>query len=322
MSDASLEAIRTNRGSGYHDVTTTTDIECSSLFNSSLVPYHYLPSAEITYGSDSVSTLHSSGTSNAYVVASNGGRVDGYGIVIQWETTDTDVINWLASQTMSNSTAGPTASATQSPSPHSGIPAGSIAGIAVGAVAVLAFLIFGVWFFLRRRRRTQPNSSQGFPEQGHNNHANIAPEKGNSYRHLYTRKAMANERQDSTLANTTNTLPIRKSWNRGVYLVPCPQAPILPTSHPVRAGHKGQVLWARTILQSYRRDRTRQSSICIIRWLLRLFLCKVNRFPLTRNRWVVFLFLRLLRCRLRSSIGLIDLVSLLCSLLEMTCFGF
>lgn len=161
-------------------MTSTDDIECSSLFKSTRVLFHYLLSTIITYASGSTSTIYGPDSSNAFVDVTSGGQVDGYGIVIQWESTDHVVLDWMASQTMSNSTAGPNASATPAPRTHHGISVGAVAGIAIGAVAGLVLLILAVWLFFRRRKQAQVNHQQDVPEHVDNSHAIIAPEKGMS----------------------------------------------------------------------------------------------------------------------------------------------
>jgi hypothetical protein len=76
-------------------------------------------------------------------------------IWIRWKSTDQVVVNWLAQQPGSgNGSANGTVTPIPSPTPSPPkISAGAIAGIAVGAVAGLAFIIAALVLFLRRRKR-------------------------------------------------------------------------------------------------------------------------------------------------------------------------
>ena len=138
--------------------------------------FYYLPTTTVTYSPGNVTTILGTGASNDWIDITSGGQVNGRGIIIQWESTDQIVLNWLSSQTMSNSTGIPKSVPPPALSTHHGISSGAIAGIALGAVAGLALLILGVWLFLRRRKRSQPNNQQDFPEHVHADP--IVPEKG------------------------------------------------------------------------------------------------------------------------------------------------
>jgi hypothetical protein len=130
---------------------------------SSIVGTYTPYTSPIILGS-SISTLTDSsylttGTSSGLTIISGyNGYLQAPVVLIAWQSTDSVVLDWLKTQNISkvhppaNGTAGPTLP----PKPRPGISGGAIAGIVVGAIAGLGFIIGALLLYLRRRRKPEP----------------------------------------------------------------------------------------------------------------------------------------------------------------------
>jgi hypothetical protein len=159
--------------SGYYPTTPVS-------YGTHTVNFFYLPTTTLTLSNGYTSVITGTGSSNGFVAVTSGAAVWGRDLIIQWESTDQVVLAWMSAQTMSSSTsaAGPTNSTTAAipTGGHHSISAGAIAGIAIGAVAGLTFLILGVWLLLRRRKRSERGNPQATNQQV--NPPALAPKKG------------------------------------------------------------------------------------------------------------------------------------------------
>jgi hypothetical protein len=82
------------------------------------------------------------------------------GSAIATSLASSNAVSSANSQLPASSTApGPTTA------PSTGLPGGAIAGIAIGGIALLAALIFALWFFLVKKKRT--SAQPGAPYEVH-----------------------------------------------------------------------------------------------------------------------------------------------------------
>jgi hypothetical protein len=121
--------------------------ETSSVYNTPVVSGLSITTAPTTsYSSLATSTMLTiiSGALAAQIIAPE--------VYIRWKSTDQIVMDWLTQQTISGNGNPHNSTAPSSPPTHTGLSAGAIAGIAIGAVVALGLLIGGLVFLLKKRK--------------------------------------------------------------------------------------------------------------------------------------------------------------------------
>ena len=126
------------------------------------ITFSYLPTTTATSGSD-LTVVTNVSPSTALVVVTHGAEIDARNIEIMWQSTDEVVVSWFSNIQATTSTPVSTQVPTPEPTPatHKLSP-GAIAGIVVGAIAFLAFIVFGVLLFLRRRKNRRNLESDAY----------------------------------------------------------------------------------------------------------------------------------------------------------------
>ena len=95
--------------------------------------------------------LVSPSTLTGTAAISRGGVVWAQRIPIQWESTDTIVLSWLAAQNSKNIPGN---------DKRTKYGSGQIAGAALGAILGLAIVVVGVWMYLRRKKRKKTDTGK------------------------------------------------------------------------------------------------------------------------------------------------------------------
>jgi hypothetical protein len=134
----------------YGSVTTSTSVYSTPVVSGGSI---------VTAPTTSYSRLGTTSHLFTVVTGGYGAPIAAPFIPIRWQTTDKFVLDWLKTQSVNGKNNTSPVPPPPPPPPKSGISGGAIAGIVIGAIAILALFIGGLFFCLRRRKRKAQNSS-------------------------------------------------------------------------------------------------------------------------------------------------------------------